>query len=1283
MDRQGPAIPQMQVSRNPLTPGPDWKGTARYCVIRRLGEGGMGVVYEALDRERHRNVALKTLLRFDANSVYLFKQEFRALADVHHRNLVHLHELVQSVDGTLFFTMEIVAGADFLEHVLGERAPRPGRTPTATSRPGTGSNLVTRQIRVVGDHQPAAPAASLGDQPMPANPERLRPALRQLVQGLRALHAAGKLHRDVKPSNVRVTPEGRVVLLDFGIALELARAADESDGAILGTPLYVSPERASGEVLTPASDWYAVGVMLYEALAGRPPFEGSSMDLLVGKASLDVIAPSTWARGIPPDLEALCVALLQRDPARRPDGSEILRRLGAISTTMRPPSRSDRTPQANPQLLVGREDQLEALREALEVVSAGQAVTMRVSGSAGMGKSTLVQHFLDDPAGGGEALTLSGRAYERESVPYKAVDSLVDSLARRLIRLEEAEGPFAPPKHAAALARLFPVLRRVPSFARIAEQPVDDPLGVRHEAFGALRELLASLARRRPLVLYVDDVQWGDVDSAALLHEVMRPPDAPPILLLMTYRAEEASASPFLTEMNERWPGAADLRDITVGPLDLADVERLAVARMSGSSGEGAEHLARAVAREAKGSPFLVEELVRSNSARSAAGDGALALLTLAEVVRDRLARLPDAARRLAQVVAVGGRPLTLSLLAHACGGTGGMDDHVELLRGERLVRAGFRDGNEVVEPSHDRIRETIVEQLSPDALRAHHAGLARAFEATSGVDVEALAIHLLGSGEAARGARYAERAAEQATKQLAFDQAARLYRLALDTLPRTPDDARPLRVQLAVALERSGRGAEAARVYLEAASEAPPLQRVDLERCASGQLLLAGRTDEGVAVLHRVLGAVGMRAPRSALQAVLSLLFHRFLLALRGLRFEERSPEQVSPEDRVRLDTLSAVAQGYSVVDVVLGACMQARLFRLALDVGDRWQVMRAACIQFAHLASQGGPIGKDERTAYAIAERLGQTLRDPVADAYFQTCRGLALFHRGRWKEAREVLYSRAAQASNDTRALNRTFGVYSLFFLGRVREQARRATRLLADAERRGDTYTVVNVRAAPLVDASLAVDDPEAGRQHIRFALATWTQHGFHVQHWKAMLWETQIELYVGDGPRAYARLERDRRAFKWSFLGHSQFVREMTRYVRGCAAVAAALDAAAPTRRARLAEARAIARHLGRQRMTWIAPLASLIQAAVANAEGDTATATAALRKAVEQADAADMALHACSARHQLGCLLGGAEGERIRREAETTMSTEGIRAPARIAAMFLPGRWGAAPAPGQ
>src|SRR6185312_7914326 len=98
---------------------PAWSGTGRYSVVRKVGEGGMGIVYEAIDHDTGRAVALKTLLRFDADSVYRFKQEFRALADVHHRNLVRLHELVQPQSGPLFFTMELVEGTDFLEYVHG------------------------------------------------------------------------------------------------------------------------------------------------------------------------------------------------------------------------------------------------------------------------------------------------------------------------------------------------------------------------------------------------------------------------------------------------------------------------------------------------------------------------------------------------------------------------------------------------------------------------------------------------------------------------------------------------------------------------------------------------------------------------------------------------------------------------------------------------------------------------------------------------------------------------------------------------------------------------------------------------------------------------------------------------------------------------------------------------------------------------------------------------------------------------------------------------------------
>src|SRR5260370_24553633 len=131
------------------------------------------------------------------------------------------------------------------------------------------------------------------------------------------------------------------------------------------------------------------------------------------------------------------------------------------------------------------------------------------------------------------------------------------------------------------------------------------------------------------------------------------------------------------------------------------------------------------------------------------------------------------------------------------------MEEQIDRLRSERLVRVGFCDGREGLEPSHDRIRETIVEQLPKAVLRDRHARLARALEQTPGADLEAIAVHLLGSGDTSAGARYAERAAEQAASKLAFDQAARLYRLALDTIPRTADETRSLCKPRAVALHQ------------------------------------------------------------------------------------------------------------------------------------------------------------------------------------------------------------------------------------------------------------------------------------------------------------------------------------------------------------------------------------------------------------------------------------------------------------------------------------------------
>ena len=423
----------------------------------------MGVVYEVRDREGEggQTLAAKTLLRFSPDELYRFKQEFRILTDVRHRNLVRLLELVVTDAEQPFFVMELVRGQDFVSNVQ-----RPGSTRTS-DRPTRVESAASPEPPRSESKAPHAsgtvPSAPFSSGPATTDFDKLRTSLRQVVEGLGALHVAGKLHRDVKPSNVLVTAEGRVVILDFGVAAEMAHPGqgEHEDLEIVGTARYMSPEQALGDPLTPASDWYSVGVMLYEAIVGRPPFTGSTVDVLTLKSTSLPTPPRERVQEVPADLDALCMALLDPDPAKRPTRSEILRRLGATFSLW--PRRSPLpAPRQEDTALVGREKHLAALHTAFAEMDRGKSITVRVGGASGMGKSSVVHHFLDRLVEGRAAFVMRGRAYERESVPYKAVDSVIDALSRHLMRLEDDGRPVDLPPDMGALARVFPVLRRVP-----------------------------------------------------------------------------------------------------------------------------------------------------------------------------------------------------------------------------------------------------------------------------------------------------------------------------------------------------------------------------------------------------------------------------------------------------------------------------------------------------------------------------------------------------------------------------------------------------------------------------------------------------------------------------------------------------------------------------------------------------------------------------------------------------------------------------------------------------
>jgi eukaryotic-like serine/threonine-protein kinase len=626
-----------------VEPAKEFIGTERFILRRRLGVGGMGVVYEAHDREMDKIVALKTLTRAEAAHIYRFKREFRTLADVSHPNLVALYELMS--DGNhWFFTMELVKGVTFIQYVRPETAGEPDSStdntllgPRARLAKQTDSEADTEVFDSSPFSLDSGEMAPLNEAQPPVatnyklDESRLRSGLRQLAEGVNRLHELGKLHSDIKPSNVLVTDEGRVVLLDFGLVEDIE--PDMHETLLAGTPDYMSPEQGAQMSISKASDWYSVGVILYQALTGRLPFRGRLFEVMMRKQTRDPIQPREINREVPRDLNDLCIKLLRRDAEARPTGREVLRALGARATGPLPASFTGATAES---AFIGRERLLAELHDAFSATGEGETVSVYVHGNSGMGKSTLVRTFLDQiKEQKQKPVVLQGRCYERESVPYKALDGVVDSLSKHLASLRHGRVEALMPRNSLALARVFPVMLQVDAIfnARSARSEAVDLFTLRRQAFGALRELLGRIADRQPLVIYIDDLQWADADSTFLLEDILRPPDAPKLLLVGSFRTEDIEAKPFLKQILQG-TGSDTSRELFVGPLPGGEAREL-TRSLFASVGISSEPFIDSIVQEAAGSPFLLEQLTHygmMNEREATAG------ITLATMLNGRTA---------------------------------------------------------------------------------------------------------------------------------------------------------------------------------------------------------------------------------------------------------------------------------------------------------------------------------------------------------------------------------------------------------------------------------------------------------------------------------------------------------------------------------------------------------------------------------------------------------------------------------------------------------------------
>ncbi len=1253
-------------------------GTDRFEVTRQLGRGGMGVVYEAIDRERGMKVALKTLLRVDPGAIYRFKQEFRALVDVAHPNLIALYELV-SIEGNYFFTMELLDGVDFVSFVRGRSgsdhasgrsadagtrslssqkswSSRPPQnafvheeaTAVLTSRFGDDERTVAQEPLVLPE------ADEVGDaEATPINWVRLRDALLQLAHGVYALHASGHMHRDIKPSNVLVQPDGRVVLLDFGVIAELG-AARHGTQELVGTPMYMAPEQARGKI-TKASDWYAVGVVLYRVLTGALPYVGSMEQVLFAKQDEDPIRPDEIRDDLPVDLVELCVELLNRDPEKRPSGEQVLSRLGAtrdsrlleLNVTARHRNSAHTEAQRG---LSGRDRHLMELRDAFANVKRGIGQTVLVHGSSGMGKSALIDQFLEE-IGTAKGVILTGRCYEREQVPYKGVDAAIDALSRYLLSLDDDSAAAIAPRDLLPLARVFPVLESVPMFARLDhnQQAAPEPRELRHRAFAALRALLTKIASTGPLVLFIDDAQWGDRDSAPLLEQLMRPPNVPPLLLLLGYRSEDAARSPLLSSLLSKdsllAPGAA-AREVHVGPLTEDESRSLAYQLLAT---EGADtDAAWTIARESRGHPYFIHELARYVKAEGLAEGIAL---SLDMVIGKRVGRLPESARRLMEIVAVAGQPISQILIGHAVGIDA--QERITLmnqLRVAQLIRTSGVGDLDLAEPYHDRIRALLVSLLSPQQLARDHGVLATVMlNGPEQPDPEALVTHFQGAGDVQRAFTYATKAGDRAAAALAFDRAASLYRQALEMQPE-PETRRSLDERLGDALRNAGRGAEAAAAYLAAAEGAPVERRLVNQRLAAEQLLYTGHLDDGLRIIDDVLRTVNLSLAKTPTRALLSLLWRRFRLKVRGLNYTPRTVAEIPREQLQLIDTCYGIGTSLALVDVIRANAFQTLNLRLSLDAGEPYRISRSLSLDAGFIATIGAGQAPRVASLLGVAKQLSQQTDNPHAAGMHLLASGISAYEMGQIRASSD--YCDAAEDLLRTQcsgvpwelASARLFGSWSKYRLGDIASLVDRVPALEREAAERGDLYgRLAMTLGCPRLAMTLVTDDPLAQRAIAEESIASWPGDWYQVQHYWADYSLLNIDLYANQPEIGWARIEKT-----WPLLEKALLLRveEVKIYMSEVKARLALALAMRTTRRGSyLSLVEKVARHLDKRSMIpWCGAMANLLRAQVAALEGNHQRELELLTHACAGFEIGELAGYEMVTRMRIGVLIGGAAG---------------------------------------
>ena len=766
-----------------------------YEVVEQLGSGGMGEVYRARDQRLGRNVALKVLRRLlvlgadgQEDALDRLLREAVLASALNHPNIVTIYE-TGVVDRDRYIAMELIEGTTL--------------------------------------RQAAAPGLPLG---------RAIGIARQISEALAVAHGAQIVHRDVKPDNVMLRPDGYVKLLDFGLARVQPHAVGAGStgpitepGMALGTVAYMAPEQARGEPVAPEADVFALGILLYELVTGKHPFAAASqLGTLHALLYESPEPPGLLNADLPRAIDQLIVEMLQKDARLRPGSGEVMYRLAlahdsSVAVALSAVTVSKRSAAAGAGDVVGRDVELDALMHEFDRAQRGKGRLVAITAEAGMGKTTLVDEFLRQLAARDEPVRVGrGRCSERlaGTEAYLPVLEALDSLQQNeqlgnLSRLIRALAP-------SWYVQIMPPSENDSSAARLA---ADTATGSQERLKREIAVLLEEIGRMSPVILAFDDVHWADPSTTDLLGYLARRIDNTRLLIVTTARPSVLAQSRHLfLAMKLDLLSRGMCREIAPASLRAEDVARYLALRFPEHAFPAA--LATVLHERTEGNPLFMADLVRDLKRRQVVAqvDGRWRLATdLSSVEREmpasvrsavqrKLESLEDDDRRLLSAASVQGVDFDTALVAGALElREDQVEDRLERLEREHAL-VQFVDEWEAPDRSltlRYRFAHHLYHNAFYDALRAtRRAALSRAIAertvARLGDDVGERAADIALLFETARdnlrAASYWNKAAQAAARLYAHDETARLARRGLELLEPEPET--PARAEVELGLQ-------------------------------------------------------------------------------------------------------------------------------------------------------------------------------------------------------------------------------------------------------------------------------------------------------------------------------------------------------------------------------------------------------------------------------------------------------------------------------------------------